>query len=164
MNIMPRRRRELTPFRTQGDDLLNRFMEAFGAPFSGFESRLPEIFRSGGSPPVNVTETESEFCVAAELPGLDEDDIELQVADNRLVISGERKWEEETDDKEVHRVESQYGSFHRSVPLPTGLVTDPESVTATYKKGMLEVRFRKLEPTRPRKIEVRRDESSEPEH
>lgn len=150
MNILPwRDRTALNTLRSEFDNLFNRM------PFGDGESRLPEVFGRRVMPAVNIAETEKTWSVSVELPGLNEKDIQVQVMGQQLVISGERKWEEEKKGKEYRSVESQYGAFERSIPLPDNLRLDPESIQATYKRGMLEVTLPKLEPTPAAKIPVK---------
>ena len=156
MNLFQRKgddgSKELGPVRS--DPFESMWSRLLASPF-GFESRLPEVFqRRGGMPAMNVSEDEQGYEVTVELPGLDEKDIEIQLMGNQLVISGERKWHEEKKEQEFHRVESQYGSFQRSVTLPDDTRRDGEAVEATYKKGVLTVRVPKVEPTPARKIKV----------
>lgn len=158
MNITPIRKRErsLAPRTMQSDfeELVQRFFGDSDWP----ASRLPEVFQGKRMPACDVAETAKEFTVTAELPGLEEKDIELELRGNYLLISGERKWKEEQKDKEYHRVETQYGVFQRSIPLPENLRLDPDAITASYQKGMLTVKIPKVEPTPPRKIQVKAKE------
>ena len=108
MNILPwRDRYSPTALRTELDSLLGRF------PFSETESRLPEIFARRAMPPVNIAETEKNWSVAVELPGLNEKDIHVELMGQQLVISGERKWEEENKNKEYRSVERETGRRFR---------------------------------------------------
>jgi len=152
MKLMPWRERS-APLSLRGDidEWFDRlFEEPLVAP------RLPEVFRRGPVPMVNVGESDQEFSATFELPGLSEEDIEIQILGNQLVVSGERKWEEEKKDKEYHRVECQYGAFRRSVLLPDGLNLDPDAIKAVYDKGLLEVTLPKLEPKPATKIKVKK--------
>jgi len=150
MNIIPwRDRTAVSTLRSELDNLFNRM------PFGDGESRLPEVFGRRVMPAVNISETEKSWSVSVELPGLNEKDIQVQIMGQQLVISGERKWEEEKKGKEFRSVESQYGAFERSIPLPENLRLEPESIQATYKRGMLEVTLPKLEPTPAAKIPVK---------
>jgi HSP20 family protein len=122
---------------------------------NGFEtSRLPAALK-GSLPPVNLAETDKEFVAMIELPGMEEKDIDIQVLGEQLVISGERKWEQEQKDRQYYRVESQYGTFRRVVELPEGLVTDPDSIQASFAKGVLEVRIPKMAPKPVAKIKIK---------
>ena len=148
MKLIPWQR----PALTRRTDSL--FSKLFEDPFDfNFNDRLPETFRTNLVPAVNVAEDEKALTVSVELPGLEEKDIDVEVMGNQLVISGERKFEEEKKEKDFHRVEHQYGSFSRTVTLPTGLKTD--AVDAVYKKGILTVSIPKVEPTPVAKIKVK---------
>lgn len=151
MNIIPwRDRNGGTLLRTDFDDLFNRFLRD-----DDWSNRLPATFRKSTLPPVNIAESEKTWTVTCELPGLNEKDIQLQVMGNQLMISGERKWEEEKKNKEFHRVESQYGAFQRSITLPDNIRTDADGINATYKRGMLEITLPKVEPTPTARIQVK---------
>ena len=124
-------------------------------PFRGFQNRLPATFTMRNVPALNVAEGESHYTVTLELPGLDTKDIAIDLLGNQLTISGERKWEEDKKKNEFQHVESQYGSFSRSLTLPPNLRVDRESIEATFQRGMLEIRIPKLEPTPAAKIPIR---------
>jgi HSP20 family protein len=129
-------------------------------PFSGFfddrwESHLPEVFRGVETPRVDLAETDEEIIAKIELPGMKEEDIQVQVFSNQLVVSGERKWEDEKKEKNYYRVESQYGEFRRVIDLPEGLRTGPDEIDATYEKGILTVRIQKAEAQSPVRIPVK---------
>lgn len=149
MNTTPAKERYgLTP--------VNRLDQMFGNWFENFfpsTNKLPEVFRTVNTPPINVSETDKNFCVSVELPGLEEKDISVQMMGDQLTITGERKWEEEKKGKEFHRVESQYGTFTRVVTLPENLRT--ENPEAVYKRGVLTITFQKVEPTPAAKIKVK---------
>jgi HSP20 family protein len=91
----------------------------------------------GMAPRVDVSETESEIRIEAELPGVDEKDVEVVLSDGRLTIKGEKKQEKEEKKKDYHMVERSYGSFARSITLP--FEADPDKVRATFVKGVLNV-------------------------
>jgi len=148
MKLMPWRDRSSLP--TMSSD----FDSLWDDWFNRSAAKMPESFRSAPMPPINLAETPKEFIASIELPGYEERDIQVQLIGDQLVISGERKWEEEQKDKEYYRVESRYGSFRRAIELPDGLNMDPEAIKANYAKGMLEVRLAKLEPKPAHKIKV----------
>ena len=151
MKVIPwRKSDDVAIFRNEFDDLLNRFFKND----LGFPSRLPETFQRA-TVPVDVAETEKNWTLSFELPGLNEKDIQVQLLGRQLVVSAERKWDEEKKGKEFHRVESQYGTFQRSIELPENARMDPDALTATYKKGVLEVLVPKVEPTPAAKIAVK---------
>ena len=149
MKIIPwRKRGELAAFRSEFDDLFNQFFD------NGGGAHMPAAFQRASMPPVNVAETEKNWTVSFELPGLNEKDIQVQLMGNQLVVSGDRKWEEEKKGKEFYRVESQYGAFQRAVELPENARLEPDALAATYKRGVLEVTIPKVEPTPVAKIPV----------
>jgi HSP20 family protein len=155
VNILPWRRQE-RPLALGNDfedfwkgDLLSHFFEPFGG------RALPAAFQARNYPAMNVSESENHFLVTLELPGMDAKDVQIEVMGNQLQVSGERKWEEEKKGKEFHRVESQYGTFSRTLTLPENARLDRESIEATFHKGLLEIRVPKVEPTPAAKIPIR---------
>jgi len=86
-------------------------------------------------PAVDVVEKEKEYEIAAELPGIDEKDIEVRVADGIVTVKGEKKEQKEERAKNYHRSERRYGSFQRSFELPAGV--DQEKIEAKFEKGVL---------------------------
>lgn len=107
------------------------------------------------TPSVEVVDDGKSIKITAELPGMSKDDVTLQLEDNVLTISGEKKHEQESKDDGVFRTERYYGYFHRAIPLPEEI--DHNAVDAEFKKGVLTVRLPKLAPEKPRgkRIEVK---------
>jgi HSP20 family protein len=103
-------------------------------------------------PPVDLVEAEDHFVLKADLPGLTEDDVDIQVQDGTLAISGERKAEHEEREKGWYRIERSFGSFNRSLTLPDGV--DPDRIEASFSHGVLEVRIPKPEERKPRRISI----------
>jgi HSP20 family protein len=103
-------------------------------------------------PAMDLVETDDHFVLRADLPGLSEDDIKIELEDGTLTVSGDRKAEHESKNEGYYRVERAFGSFSRSLTLPQGV--DPEAVTASFDRGVLEVRVRKPEQRKPRRIEI----------
>jgi len=101
-------------------------------------------------PTVDVGETNDEVVVKAEMPGMSKDDIEINVEDNQLILSGEKKQEQK--DTNYYRVERSYGAFRRIFTLPARV--DVSKVKATYQDGVLTVRVPKSEAAKARKIEI----------
>ena len=146
-DIVPSRRRsELAPRREPGD------------LFSTFQRRMNDLFEDvmGGSwlapfrggwgeaslaPQVDVAEDDKEICVTAELPGVDEKDLDLSLTHEALTIRGEKKHEAQEEGKDYYRRECAYGSFQRMIPLPAEV--DESKVEAQYKKGILTVHLPK---------------------
>ena len=114
---------------------------------------------AGFVPAVNVIDNENEVRVTAELPGMDEKDIELSIHNGVLSLRGEKKAEYEENKEGYYRSERSYGTFHRSISLPEGV--DPDKVEATFSKGVLNVTVPKLpEPQTGRKKIAIKSESS----
>ncbi|MGH2949406.1 MAG: Hsp20/alpha crystallin family protein [Solirubrobacteraceae bacterium] len=103
-------------------------------------------------PAMDLVETEDNFVLRADLPGMAEDDVKIEFEDGTLTVSGERKAEHETKNEGYYRVERAFGSFSRSLTLPKGI--DPEAVTARFDRGVLEVSIPKPEERKPRRIEI----------
>ncbi|HEX8103995.1 MAG TPA: Hsp20/alpha crystallin family protein [Solirubrobacteraceae bacterium] len=103
-------------------------------------------------PAMDLVETADAFVLRADLPGMSEADITLEVEDGTLTLSGERKAEHEVAKEGFHRVERAFGSFSRALTLPKGV--DPEAVSASFDRGVLEVRIPKPEERKPRRISI----------
>jgi len=97
----------------------------------------PAAAGMAAAPRIDVSETETELKIEAEMPGVDEKDVEVVLSDGRLTIKGEKKQEKEEKKKDYHLVERSYGSFARSIGLP--FEADPGQVKATFAKGVLTV-------------------------
>ncbi|HET8865842.1 MAG TPA: Hsp20/alpha crystallin family protein [Gracilimonas sp.] len=120
-----------------------------------FEDALswPRANTSGFVPELNVYETDKEFEVSAALPGMSKDDIEISFNSGALTISGERKMKQEENGRRYHRIESRFGKFSRSLPLPGDMV-DQEKITAKYDNGVLNVTIPKVKEKAAKKIKV----------
>jgi HSP20 family protein len=109
--------------------------------FEGFSREYgwgaPAVAGTGEVPRIDVSETDAELKIEAELPGVDEKDLELVLSNGRLTIKGEKKAEKEEKKKDYHLVERSYGSFSRSIGLP--FEADPGQVKASFAKGVLTV-------------------------
>jgi HSP20 family protein len=103
-------------------------------------------------PAMDLAETDEQLVLRADLPGLDRDDIEIEVKDNVLTISGERKAEHQRSGEGFHRIERSFGRFSRSLGLPRGI--DATSVTASFENGVLEVRMPKPQERKATRIEI----------
>src|SRR4029078_6996565 len=103
-------------------------------------------------PPVDLVEAEDHFVLKADLPGLAEGDVNIEVQDGTLTISGERAAEHEEREKGWYRIERSCGRFSRSLTLPDGV--DPDRIAASFDHGVLEVRIPKPEQRKPRRIEI----------
>lgn len=103
------------------------------------------------APVVDILETEGELVVRAEIPGMQREDIEIEVTSESLSIKGERKFLQE-DKKKYIRVERPYGPFQRSFSI--GVPVQPDKIKATYKDGVLEIVIPKAEEIKPKKIQI----------
>jgi HSP20 family protein len=123
--------------------------------FADFTRGWPALRAFEVSPQFDVTERDKEIAITAELPGLEEKDVKVELVDNVLTISGEKKAEKEEKDEKRHIVERSYGSFSRSLELPEGV--KPEHIKASMAKGVLTVTVPKPAVAQPeaKKIEVK---------
>jgi len=103
-------------------------------------------------PAMDLVESGDHFVLRADLPGMGEDDVNIEFEDGTLTVSGERKAEHEESNEGFHRVERSFGSFSRSLTLPQGV--DADAVTASFDRGVLEIRIPKPEQRKPRKIAI----------
>jgi HSP20 family protein len=133
---------------------VDRFFDAFfGAGDSGGRRWVP---------PMDLVEAEDHFVLKADLPGMSEEDVSIEIQDGNLVISGERKSEHESREQGWYRIERSFGSFQRSLTLPDGV--DPDAVSANFDRGVLEVRIPKPEERKPRRVAIKgQSENGSPE-
>ena len=103
-------------------------------------------------PPMDLVEAEDHFVLKADLPGLAEGDVNIEVQDGTLTISGERRAEHEQREKGWYRIERSFGAFSRSLTLPDGV--DPDRIAASFSDGVLEVRIPKPAQRKPRRIAI----------
>jgi HSP20 family protein len=140
---------------------LVRFREPF-REFAALHNEMNRLMNglveSGGrsngawAPAVDVWETEDELVYSFDLPGVSRDSINVEFEDGALTVSAEREASNEVSEDRFYRFERRFGSFSRTIALPQG--TTDESISADYKDGVLEVRVRKPEQRKPRRIEV----------
>jgi HSP20 family protein len=144
---------------------MERLFEDFGvSSFPGFfpKSFVPfttEFKDFDWMPKVEVMKTNGDFMVKADLPGLTKENVKVELTDEALTISGERKEENEEKEKDFYRSERSYGRFFRQIPLPEGAKTD--KAKATFANGVLEVKIpvAKTE-SHARKLEVKEPEKA----
>jgi HSP20 family protein len=158
MNLIPWRNKQheglvpespLATLRTEMDRLFDTFIrEPFGAldwpAFLGGER---------GWPAVDVSESDREVTIRAELPGIDPKELDVSVTGNQVVISGEKKETQETKEKGFYHSEARYGSFRRAIPLPEG--ADSEKVDAQYAQGVLTLTIAKTPAAAAKRIEIK---------
>jgi HSP20 family protein len=115
--------------------MMRRLSEEMDRSFGRLFSR--EEGGSFWSPAIEVSENEGQLRVHAELPGLKPEDVHVEVANDQLIIQGERKYEHDEKNRGVYRSERRYGQFYRAIPLPEG--TNTEQAKAQFRNGVLEV-------------------------
>lgn len=104
------------------------------------------------TPLANLAETETAYELSLDLPGIDADDVSVELNDGKLIVTGERQSEDEDSEKTFHRVERRYGKFRRVLSIPAPV--DEEKITAEYKDGVLSVVLPKSEKIKVKKISV----------
>lgn len=115
------------------NDVFDRFFERFERPFFDRSFGLAGL----SQPSIDITESDKQIKIAVDLPGMDEDDIDVSLTGDILTIRGERRHEREEDEKGYFLHERSYGSFYRTIPMPPGLETD--RAKAEFKKGVLRI-------------------------
>jgi HSP20 family protein len=137
------------PFRN-----LNSFQDQMSRFFDDafFRGRADNSALTVWAPAVDIYETADELVVKADLPDINEKDLDVRVENNTLTIRGERKFEKEVSEDNFLRVERAYGSFSRSFSLPN--TVDTERIKANYRDGVLSVRMPKREESKPKQIKV----------
>jgi len=138
--------RELNTIQSEMNRLFNTFFDTSTTPGSAPTATRRWI------PAMDLVETDEDFVLRADLPGLSEDDVNIELEDNVLTISGQRKAEHEERKEGYYRMERSSGSFSRSLTLPEGV--DPDKVEANFARGVLEVRIPKPEQRKPRKVTI----------
>jgi len=125
---------------------INRLFDAFMSPLEDTQTSSVVV------PRLDVAELKDKYEIKAELPGMDENDIELSVEDGLLTISGEKKAETQEKEKGYYLRECSYGSFSRSVRLPENIAD--EKIEAKFKKGVLTIDLPKKEPALPKSRKI----------
>ncbi|MCC7429911.1 Hsp20/alpha crystallin family protein [bacterium] len=128
---------------------LKRIFDSFGIftkPEENFENAV-------WSPLTDIVEEKNNYVLQTDLPGLEAKDVKINFSNGNLSVSGERKFEHETKDKNFHRVERTYGKFYRSFSLPKDVKSD--EIQAEFKNGQLKITVPKAEETKPKEIEIK---------
>lgn len=135
---------------------MNRMFDQFFTDDFPFSTRLVARPAMDFLPKLDISETETEYKVSAELPGMEEKDIQIRLEKDTLVLSGEKKTETEEKEKTYHRVERSYGSFERVIPFDTQL--DEDKVSAVFKNGVLTITLPKAGDAirKSRQIEIKK--------
>jgi HSP20 family protein len=136
-------------------DRLNRVFAGFGRPglARGSEAGREALTVPDWAPMVDITETDDEYLIKAEIPEVKREDVKVSVENGVLTLQGERKQEKEEKGKKFHRVERYYGSFMRTFTVPDNV--DETKVRAEFKDGVLNVHLPKTEKAKPKAIEVK---------
>jgi len=137
--------RELNSLQTEMNRLFNGFFgDTAASPDAGALRRW--------APAMDLVETDDHFVLRADLPGLEQDDVSIEVQGNVLTLSGERRSEHENSREGYHRVERAYGHFARALTLPEGV--DSDAIEASFDRGVLEVRIPKPAERKPRRVRI----------
>jgi HSP20 family protein len=156
-------KKEVEPYRPTGwlsplermDEMFDEFFRRpLGRPLL---SRFPRIMEEiAPSPSVDIFEEKDDIVLKTELPGMTKNDIEINLTDDMITLSGEKKHEEKIEEKNYYRHECSYGSFKRSFNLPTEVQSD--KAKASFKNGILEVRIPKTEAAKKKAVKINIEE------
>jgi len=145
-HLVPWEARFTRPLDRLQDEMSGLFRRFFGDEDDGWSTQ-------GFAPPTNVVETETSYEVTAELPGVRRDEVNVELHDGALIISGKKEHEAEEKGKTFHRVERFAGEFRRVITLPPAV--DEERIDASFKDGVLTVTVPKAEAAKPKPISIR---------
>jgi HSP20 family protein len=145
--------RELAPFSSDLWNMQREINRLFDNVFRGGTQDDGTLFPTLWTPAVDIMESDDQYRVKVELPGVSKDDVKITLESNILTIRGEKRQEQETKENSYHRVERAYGTFQRSFTLPSTVKSD--KIDASYKDGVLIINLPKAEEAKPKSIEVR---------
>lgn len=140
------------PFR-ELEDMSDRLNRVFARPVARASGGKEQLTVADWIPTVDISESDGEYLIKAELPEVKKEDVKVTVEDGVLTLQGARHQEKEEKGKKYHRVERSYGSFVRSFTLPESV--DESGVKAEYKDGVLNLHLPKSEKVKPKAIEVK---------
>jgi HSP20 family protein len=140
------------PFR-ELEEMSERLSRMIGQSTRHRENGKETLTVADWAPTVDISETEGEYLIKAELPGVEKDGVKITLQDEVLTLQGERKQEKEEKAKKYHRIERSYGRFVRSFTLPDSV--DEAKVLAEFKDGVLSLHLPKTEKAKPKAIEVK---------
>jgi HSP20 family protein len=141
--------RELANFERE----FNRMLNSLGRGFNFDRDVDQELENAVWSPLTDISETDDEYVMKMDLPGVKKDDVKISVQNGELIISGERKEEKEEKKTQHHRIERNYGKYYRSFTLPENV--DEENIEAEFNDGSLTVKVPKTEEAKPKEIDVK---------
>ncbi|HEV2462478.1 MAG TPA: Hsp20/alpha crystallin family protein [Acidobacteriaceae bacterium] len=139
--------------------LQNRLNSVF-QDYNRGESSGDNLTTASFVPPVDVYEDEHQIILKLEIPGLKQEDLDIQLENNNLSVRGERKFEKEEKEENFHRIERRYGSFYRSFTIPN--TVNPDTVKADYDAGVLRIQLEKRAEAKPKQIKVQVGEGHAP--
>lgn len=144
---------ELTPWKSFGEMApFKREMDRLWSQFFG-EEKLGEMMAKEWFPPLNVIESKDKLLVEVELPGLEANNVDVNLSGDILAIKGKRQEEHKEEDKHFHRYECHSGSFQRSIRLPASVKAD--KIDASFDKGVLKISLPKTEEAKQREIKIK---------
>jgi len=130
---------------------MENFFDHYSSELRGNRGEASKMFETW-TPTVDITETDKNFLITAELPGVKKKDIKVEIDHGVLTISGERHFEKEDDQKKHHRIERFFGNFSRSFSLPDSV--NQEKIKAEFNDGLLTVKLFKTEVPKPKAVQV----------
>ena len=135
---------------------MNRLFDQFRSGFPAANTLPSSVFGASGFPAIDVVDREDALDVSAELPGVKEDDLDVSIAGDTLTIKGEKSYDHEEMDDNFHRIERQYGTFRRQIPL--GFTPESGAVTADFSEGVLKLKIAKPANAKPdvQKIDIKK--------
>jgi len=139
--------------------LRERMNRLFEDAVSTARTEEKDMISSTWAPAVDIYEDEKQLVLTAELPGINEKDVDIKIEDNTLSIHGERKLEKETREENYHRIERAYGSFYRSFTLPNHI--DQDKIQAEHENGVLKIIMPKKPELQPRKVKILKTKGEE---
>jgi HSP20 family protein len=144
--------RPFSDFRQQFNQM---FQDLEELAFPAMREQKPLSLSQGGRwiPAIEMAETERDYIVKAQVPGVSPKDLDVEVTDSSLILRGETRQERETENTDIYRSEICYGQFYRQIPLPGPV--DEKSIDAQFKNGMLEVRMPKTHESKRKRIEIK---------
>jgi HSP20 family protein len=147
MSYVPRLRSKSESIRTRDSIFDDLFNELYSLPTSFLSKSGMDL-----SPRIDISETDSEYKIEAELPGINQKEIDVKIDNNILTIKGKKEDIKEEKEKNYHLRERYYGAFQRSISLPNNI--EPEKIKASFENGVLNISVPKSDKRTPKKIEI----------
>jgi HSP20 family protein len=147
MSYLPRLRSKSESIRTRDSIFDDLFNELYSLPTSFLSKSGMDL-----SPRIDISETDNEYKIEAELPGINQKEIDVKIDNNILTIKGKKEDVKEEKEKNYHLRERYYGAFQRSISLPNNI--EPEKIKASFENGVLNISVPKSDKRTPKKIEI----------